>query len=234
MAPYLEALLRLIYPVSCEFCHSLLELDEKALCQVCQTELEDFRLDWDIMLQEKSPDGIDQAWALYYNEGPVRRLLNGFKFSGRQWLLDAFRPALESAAGMLEAESRYDLLIPIPSSDSRKKKHSYAHADLIAKVLARSLDCPVLNRLMRKKNGTPAQSSLDREERAANLIGAFELRRAAQVREQRILLVDDILTTGATAAEAARVLRAAGAASVDLAVLAATPAACRIEEAIPA
>ncbi|HQR47417.1 MAG TPA: phosphoribosyltransferase family protein, partial [Thermoanaerobaculia bacterium] len=113
-----------------------------------------------------------------------------------------------------------DAVVPIPSPRRRNRERGYDPAALLGEELARRLDLPLLPALSRVKE-TPPQSRLTAAERRANVAGAFRARASAAGRS--LLVVDDVLTTGATAFAAAEALRAAGARRVALAVLARTP-----------
>jgi ComF family protein len=117
------------------------------------------------------------------------------------------------------------LLLPIPLSASRWRERGYNQAWELAKRLAGALDCTVDATLLLRLRDTAHQLALPPEERAGNVRAAFavEPRRLAEVRGRRITLVDDVMTTGATVAEASRTLLQAGASEVDIWVVARTP-----------
>lgn len=115
-----------------------------------------------------------------------------------------------------------DAVVPVPSTARRNRERGYDPGALLAEEVARRLRRP-LRALVSRRRESPPQSTVPAAERRANVRGAFSASRAA--RDLRLLLVDDVMTTGATVFEAARALRAAGAVDVDLLVLARTPEA---------
>jgi ComF family protein len=124
-----------------------------------------------------------------------------------------------------EAETRLaglgvDLVAPVPLHWWRRIKRGYNQCDVLAEHLARRLRVPCWPRCLRRTRYTPYQSSRTTAERRANVAGVFVARTPASVRGRTILLVDDVLTTGSTASEAARALKTAGAKRVVVAVLA--------------
>ncbi|WP_440468024.1 ComF family protein [Pseudomonas sp. YH-1] len=119
---------------------------------------------------------------------------------------------------------RPDRLIPVPLSRRREQQRGFNQAQLLAQWLATPLGMPVDNRLVRRTQDTPAQQGLDAATRKRNLRSAFALAADAQVEGLHLALVDDVLTTGATAERIARLLRRAGARRVDVYCLARTPA----------
>lgn len=122
--------------------------------------------------------------------------------------------------GVLKDVSGIDLVVPVPLHLSRLRERGFNQAALLAKRVGKKLGCEVDNFLLKKIRETPAQASLDREERRKNVKGAFLVADAKRISGKRILLVDDVATTGATLNEAAKILRKSGAACVEAAVAA--------------
>ncbi len=149
---------------------------------------------------------------------PLRKVIQRFKYrrieSMRNRLEQMLAQAVRSRLGV-----EFDLLLPVPMHWTRRLLRGFDHARLLAEGLGRRLDLPVGDELVRTRP-TPPQVHLPRSRRIENVRGAFALRPAGDVRGLRILLIDDVTTSGATANEAAKVLRRAGAGEVDLAVLA--------------
>ena len=104
-----------------------------------------------------------------------------------------------------------DLVLPIPLHPVRQRERTFNQADVLAEALARELVLPCRSNLLLRTQPTRPQAELTREERAQNVRTAFALNPDHSIRGQRILLVDDVLTTGSTAEACARLLKAAGA-----------------------
>ena len=117
------------------------------------------------------------------------------------------------------------LLLPVPLSNARLRERGYNQAWELARRLARSLGCPIDQRLLLRVKDTPHQLAFPPEQRAGNVRAAFAVEpdRRAALRGRSVTVVDDVMTTGATAAEIARVLLQAGAAEVRIWVVARTP-----------
>lgn len=151
---------------------------------------------------------------------PWDRLLQDFKFHARlelaALLSDCLHEALEAGAA-----NRPDLLVPIPLSRERLAERGYNQALELARPLARKRQCPLAPSLLLRQRHTEQQAQLPLEARQRNLRGAFTL--TAPVQGLRIALLDDVMTSGATLAEAARTLLRGGAAEVQAWVLARTP-----------
>jgi ComF family protein len=114
------------------------------------------------------------------------------------------------------------IVVPVPLHPARLRARGYNQAFLLARVLARRRRLELADALERTRD-TPAQRELGRQARLANLRGAFRVVRPERVHHRRVLLVDDVLTTGATADACAGVLRAAGASGVDVYTVGRTP-----------
>lgn len=115
---------------------------------------------------------------------------------------------------------RVDVVIPIPLHPKRLAERGYNQTSLLATPVARRLAVRLETRALARVRDTTRQASLDREHRLVNIAGAFEVRRPPRIRDARVLLVDDVRTTGATLAACRSVLRAAGARTVITLVLA--------------
>ena len=119
---------------------------------------------------------------------------------------------------LLELQS--DIVIPVPMFWARRFHRGTNNTEVLANCLAKSLDIPARRRILVRHRHTQPQADLPPSRRFQNVRGAFRVRRPDVVEGARVLLVDDVLTTGATCSEAAKVLKQAGAASVAVAVVA--------------
>jgi len=155
---------------------------------------------------------------------PWDRLITAFKYHGALDLAASLAERLHAAARR-RPELAPSLLIPVPLHPLRLRERGYNQAWELARRLGRRLGCDADATLLLRIRDTPRQLALAPEARAANVRGAFaiEPRRRAALRDATVTLVDDVMTTGATVAETSRVLLAAGAARVDVWVMARTP-----------
>jgi len=167
------------------------------------------------------PAASDAFFWLWSYEPPLDQVIHGLKYRGLHYLGHHIAEEFEARLGP-ELE-RADVVVPMPMHWRRRLARSRNHAESIARPLARSLDRPLLPALRRRTSGRP-QAGLSRRQRLANPAVTFTCRRPAAVRGLIVLLVDDVVTTGATAGHAARCLKSAGAAEVIVAAAARTPA----------
>lgn len=168
----------------------------------------------------RHPRAYDRLIALWAFQPPFDAVIHGLKFQR----LERLGPPLahEMAVRLRARGRRADLVVWIPLHWRRHLGRGYNQAERIARPLARELRIPARAALARTRS-TPPQTSLMRAQRAANVRGSLRVRRRARVAGKRILLVDDVATTGSTLDAAARALRAAGAADITALAAARTP-----------
>lgn len=166
------------------------------------------------------PPAVTRAVAFGLYAGGLRTLHHAFKFAGWDLLAAPLGERLAALARSTAIVSGADALVPVPSTRRRNRDRGYDPAMLLADETGRRLATPRRNFLVRTRE-TPPQSALPAPFRRANVEGAFASSRRARGRV--LVLVDDVVTTGATLFEAARALREAGAGDVRALVLARTP-----------
>ena len=140
----------------------------------------------------------------YRFAGPVRRAVLEAKFRGVTQLLE---PLAGAAAGVVPRGWEIDAVIAVPLHPRRERRRGYDQAELIARVVARRLELPLMTAVLRRRRSTAPQAGLGAADRATNLRDAFV---AAGMPPRAVLLVDDVTTTGSTFEAAAQALRAAG------------------------
>ncbi len=202
----------------CLRCGCPLRITVARLCPSCRTE--------------EPPYLAARSLTLF--EGRMRRAIHRLKFEHRRELGPPLGDLLAFFVQQTAALGRPELVVPVPLHPGRQQERGYNHALLLAQPVARALTIPVLADGLLRVSATAPQTTLRREQRWANVFNAFRVSAecADGVRGRFILLVDDVMTSGATAAECARVLRQSGAARVAVATLA--RAAPPEEEAVTA
>jgi ComF family protein len=161
---------------------------------------------------------FDGAFAAFEYRCPVDRLVQRFKYAGDlaigRWLSCEL-------ARRLDAQERPHLLVPMPLTPARLRERGFNQAAQIARVVSKSLRVPAALGMVERVREAPSQSGLGRKARRANLRGAFRCR--ASLRGRHVALVDDVITTGASADAVCAVLKRAGASRVDVWAIARTP-----------
>jgi ComF family protein len=175
-------------------------LDEHGLCTVCRESLANF----------------DAAYSFGSYEGPLRKLIHLFKYAKVESLALPLSRLLLRA---IPTDERFDLVIAMPMHWRKRWERGFNQAELLAKPVAKRCRLKLSNKLRRKRY-TKAQAGLTEAQRRNNLKDSFCVRSAHQIAGKRILLIDDVFTTGATLRSAAEVLKAAGATHVTALTLA--------------
>ena len=213
---FFQILLDLIYPPRCMFCHQFLAKGEKAVCRSCRGSLK--------VLEERERiqtlQGLALCTSLLRYEGSVRDAILRYKFHALSFYSKEFASMM--AEYMTESELACDLITWVPLSRKRKRSRGYDQAGLLAKELAKRIEIPCTCLLVKKRNAAPQSGSGGREARKKNISNAYRLRKKTDFTGKTILLVDDIVTTGATLEECAAVLSAGGAACIKAATIART------------
>ena len=209
----LSYILSLVFPPRCALCRRPLKGNQTDLCTDCRCDSPEFT-QGKLKLQF-----IDSFTAVWYYRGKVRESLRRYKFRGQRNLAGCYGRLLAMKLLQTNPEG-FDLITWVPISPLRRLRRGFDQDELLAKAVARELGIPCC-RVLRKIRNNPPQSGLpDYARRRANVLGAYRLTRPELVEGKRIVLVDDILTTGATAGECARMLLTAGAKEVHCAAVA--------------
>lgn len=209
-------ILHLLFPPRCVLCRRFLRKEETDLCRDCRRNGPEY------LNTKTKVQFLDSFAAVWYYEGRVRDSLRRYKFYGARSYASSYGRLL--AMKLQEgAPDGFDILTWVPVSTLRRMRRGYDQAQLLARSVGRELDMvPVLT--IKKIRHNPQQSRIrDAARRRANVLGAYRVIEPEQVRGKRILLLDDIFTTGATVGECARMLRMSGAEEVHCAVVAAAP-----------
>ena len=162
------------------------------------------------------PPPFSGARSFGYYTSELSRIIQALKFQGRRNIADLLGPLMASV--FLESWDRdqIDMLVPIPLHPRRRRERGFNQSALLARSMARWIAIPVCGRVLTRVRHTAPQVGLTDVERTRNLKDAFRCSDPAKVRGKRILLIDDVMTTGATAASAASALSQAGAQRVSV------------------
>lgn len=236
----ISSLLDLVYPPMCACCQSALTIEDESedsrLCDSCLTELDFWtgahcrqcgaavgpNLEGQAKCRfcRKDRFAFSETVALGQYKNELKRAVLAGKDAAGEPLLGELARCLFSIREEQFRTMELDLVIPVPQHWKTRLKSSHNSAEVLATRLAAELRLPISTHVLRKVRTTPAQASLTPTERRKNLHGAFRTRFAGRIRGKRILLVDDVLTTGSTAHLCARTLKQAGAAEIFVAIVA--------------
>ena len=209
----IRRLLEWLFPRKCILCRGLLEKEETDLCRACRLDQPEYRYG------TKKVPHIGDLTALWRYEGQIRKSLHRYKFGNARHYALAYGRLLAMRVG--QELPRADIVTWVPVSAKRLRSRGYDQAQLLAEALAPELGLPA-ERTLEKFRDNRANSGLkDPAQRRANVLGVYRTVQPERLRGKRVLLLDDIITTGATASECARVLLTAGAEEVYFAAVAA-------------
>jgi ComF family protein len=193
----LRGLVDLLAPARCAACDVELEPGHEGFCVVCEPLLEPLQ-------------GAEAAMAALRYGGPLASAMRRFKYGGRAELARPLARAMAERARSACAGT--DAIVPVPLHVRRLRERGFDQASLIAGELARIVGVPRRLDLLERVRATPVQAALDRQARLENVAGAFSA--SPTVAGLRVLVLDDVRTTGATLSDACRALLGAGAAQV--------------------
>lgn len=216
----------LAFPPTCLGCGDRVARPETILCLPCIRSVdraEEVEIEARLRRLPEAGEAVDYAFALWIFDkgGILQQVHHALKYGNRP----SYGYLLGEVIGAVliqkyERRPLPELIIPIPLHRSRLYERGYNQSERLAAGISRVLDLPVMDDVLVRIRSTASQTSLSRSSRWANLHGAFDLLDDERIAETSVLLVDDVLTTGATLGAAARRIKMAGAYSVDLATLA--------------
>ncbi|MBE6950113.1 MAG: ComF family protein [Ruminococcaceae bacterium] len=202
-----------LFPRKCILCRSLLSKEETDLCRKCRVEQPEYRYG-----KKKIPH-VSDLTAVWMYQGQVRRSLHRYKFGNARHYAAPYGRLL--AMRIARDLPRADIVTWVPISAKRRRKRGFDQVELLTKAVSPELGIPA-EKLLDKFRDNRANSGLKTPaERRANVLGVYRAVGQEHFRGKRVLLLDDVVTTGATASECARVLLTAGAEEVLFAAVAA-------------
>jgi len=210
MAKWISDLLDIIFPRHCLVCGDILAKDEEDLCLKCLIELPiiDDRQAAEIEKQFWGIIPVERATSyIHYRKGsPYNTLLHHLKYKNRPDI--GIRLAQNAAIELQEKKffDGIDIIIPLPLSTKKLRKRGYNQCDYIAKGISQVTNIPVITDNVIRNKANETQTHKTRDERWKNVEGIFSLTKPENLRGKHILLVDDVLTTGATITSCARTI----------------------------
>ncbi|MFT2009695.1 ComF family protein [Pontibacter sp. 13R65] len=223
-------LLSLLFPRICHACKGVLTRGEKFICTDCNVRLPYTAYHLyggtaeNALLKRfwgKVPVRFAFAYLHFMAKGRVQRLLHELKYRGAQELGDHLGYRYGSLLSDHQYREQLDLVLPVPLHHSKLCKRGYNQSDSFAQGLARAMQLPWSQQVLERTVHTATQTKKGRLERWQNVENIFMVREPALVQGKRILLVDDVMTTGATLEACALALLAAGCEEVSVATIAA-------------
>ncbi len=238
----LDPLLNLFFPESCFICETPIakrmysgvcpDCLDKALalkiqppfCPSCGLPMQNFEPGSVLLCVEcvVTPPPYSGARSFGFYSGALASIVHGLKFRGKRNLAVPLSSLLVETFCENWGQGSFDLVIPIPLHAKRRRKRGYNQSELIARNLARRIGIPFKNRLLIRTRDSVSQIGLSDRQRRDNVKNAFSCMNPEHIREARVLLVDDVMTTGATVESASKTLIEGGVLSVSVLTLART------------
>ena len=232
----LEQILDFIWPRTCEACRRPVDRPGRHFCSDCLNRLPFTptdgccrrcgcaaeKLDGEFLCEDcrTYKPSFDRVASALSFEGDARDAMNAFKFRNHLWLRDDLVDWIEGVVRARFKIEEIDLIVPMPSTLWHRIDRGYNQCAYLARALAKRLGKPYVSSTLRRKGNPKKQGRLTEEERRTNVIGTFEVRKSALIRDKTVMVVDDIMTTGSTLSECAAELKRSGAFRVWCATLA--------------
>ncbi len=216
---FLDNALNLIFPPVCGICG---KIGKKYLCDKCKMNLtnSDIYLN---QLQDYSNDKsnfIDEHFYLFSYTGIIREKILQYKFEDKTYLSNTISEFFMNNEKLYRFFKKYDIMEPIPISIARKKERGYNQSELIARKIKKLGIINLEKQILVKETDNRPQNGLNRKDRSQNVKNVYKVQNEQKIKDKRILLLDDVYTTGATANECAKILKQAGAKKVGILTIA--------------
>ncbi len=202
--PNVSKILNLIYPPICGICG---KINKNSLCKKCEIELKkqaENRITNNG--EEKQDKYFNELMYIFKYEGQIRKLILDYKFNEKSYLYLTFVNFLLKNKKIFENIKNYDTIMPVPISKKRLKARGYNQSLLIAKEIAQRTNLKLMNDCLIKTKNIIEQSKLNKEDRIQNIQGVYKLKNMKLIENKKILLIDDIYTTGSTVNECSKML----------------------------
>lgn len=204
----IDEILEIIFPTTCTICG---KPDKNALCKECEKKLEP-KLVYKIT-KHKNKNFETHIYIVEYKEEFRNEILN-YKFHDKPYMYKAFAKITIKSQKIYEILKTYDIITEVPIHKKRKNKRGYDQSQLIAKEIAKNVENLQYKKLLEKTKNIVPQSTLNKKARKQNIKNAYKTLTNEKILGKRIILFDDIYTTGSTADECAKELKKAGAKEV--------------------
>ena len=203
----IETLLNYIFPPVCGICG---KIDKNYLCNKCKNKLKNIEL-YNIENYSGTTSFFDEHIYMFQYTGYIRDAILNYKFQDKSYINEMFITFLKSNKIICNKLMEYDIIIPVPISKKRFKQRGYNQSAILAKKISKILQKEYSEKVLIKKQDNKPQSSLTQEERNTNVIGVYQILNKTQLIAKKVLLIDDIFTTGNTINECSKILKQNGA-----------------------
>ena len=207
-------LLELIYPPVCGICG---KINKKHLCVKCANRIKKYEI---YRIEKVNNKYFDYQIKVLKYENEIRSKIIDYKFNEKAYLYKTFGKITLNNEKIYSFLKKYDIMLCVPMYISKKMQRGYNQSELIAKEIARTTGFKYINRNLVKIKNTKKQSTLTKNQREENVKNAFVVKNVDKIKNKKIILFDDIYTTGSTVNECSKVLKKAGAKEIVVLTLA--------------
>ena len=198
---FINSALDYFFPPICGMCG---EINENYICNNCYENIKKIKK---CVINEYNNRNFSKHLYIFRYEGIIRNKIIEYKFEDKGYLYKMFAKIILSDKKTCNFIKRYDVIIPVPISKKRKKNRGYNQSELVANELAQKLNQDIWTDIIIKKKDNKPQSELNKLERIKNVEDIYEINKPIEVKNKKVLLLDDIYTTGSTVNEIARKLK---------------------------
>ncbi|MCI9245761.1 MAG: ComF family protein [Clostridia bacterium] len=203
----LETVLDFIFPPVCGFCG---KMGEGNLCAKCRKNIIHSNGYFNQLDFYQGKDTfIDEHFYLFSYSELIREKILQYKFDDRAYLANTIYEFFMNNEKLYGFLKKYDIMIPIPISSSRKRERGYNQSEILARKISKMAGIPIETQVLKKQKNNQPQSSLNKQQRRENVKNVYKVQNELKIQDKKILLFDDIYTTGSTANECARILKIA-------------------------
>jgi len=203
-----EKILNLIFPNVCGFCE---RKDEDSLCKDCEYMLSKYELNRINDYRQDNHKYFDFLFCALKYENIVRNKIIAYKFGEKSYLYKTFVKIIIKNKKIYRFIKLYDIIIPVPMYKNKESVRGYNQSALVAREIAKVAGLEFQKKTLIKIKDTQVQSTLNKYSRINNIKNVFEIKNEEAVRNKKIVLLDDVYTTGSTVNECSKVLKQAGA-----------------------
>ena len=211
----IKYVINLIYPNVCGICDKLCDDD---ICKKCEIKLNDISK---IKIDRYTNKYFKKHLYIFKYEGIIKERLIKYKFNERNYIYKAFVKFMLKNKKICDFLKNYDIIIPVPIHTKRRMERGYNQSALIAKAISKKIpQIDYLEDVLIKKINNKPQSTKNKSERKNNVIGAYYMKDKEKINNKKILLLDDIYTTGNTVNECCKILQSANPKCIDVITIA--------------
>ncbi len=208
MKKIINNFLDLVYPPVCGICENICK---DYICKKCIIKIKKYKIKRKNIYKVRDKSKFfDEACHIFKYEDIIRDKLIQYKFDNKSYLYKTFSKIIlndKKICGFLE---NYDIIIPVPIHKKRKQQRGYNQTELIANQISKDLNIKLEKNILIKNINTKAQSGLNKKDRQRNVRDVFKLQNTQKIINKKILIIDDIYTTGSTLNECSRIIRLSG------------------------